>query len=854
MLKPGEHVGSYRLVSLLGAGGMGQVFRASDERIGRDVAIKFLLPSTVIDPERLRRFEQEARAAGKVNHPNLLAVFDVGSHDDAPFIVSELLDGKTLRDRLQQGRLSSRNVLDIGAQIARGLAAAHEKGLVHRDLKPENIFITEDGRVKILDFGLVKLTQPEAPNEDREGPTVRMQTTPGVVMGTVGYMSPEQVRGEAVDARSDIFSLGVVLYEMVSGRRPFQRGTSIDTMHAILNDDPEDLNPTEVLSPALTRVIARCLEKSASRRFQSASDLAFNLESLTGVTTPLSGVATVPKRSRHWPRIVAGVIGVAALLGAAVLVSRLRRPYEANLPHHQLTFRRGTIVEARFASDASVVYSASWSGAHPEVFTVPANGMESKSSGLRDAIVMSVAPSGEMALLMDVRSDLGPGPGAYLGTLARLPPGGSAPRQILENVTEADWSPNGETLAVAVLEKGRMRIEYPVGKKIYDQSTGWIGHMRISPDGKEIAFLDHPDFGDDRGSVAIVNIASGRKSTLTPEWAGEEGLAWRGDEVWFTGGSVGAFDLRAVNRAGRLRTVASIPGGLRLHDVSATGRVLYAQDNASFGMTGRTGDGPEHDITALGFDIPNDLTRDGRKVLFTYQGAAASSEYDVYLRDMDGSSFVHLGPGGATNFSPDERYVLVIHHPSRLELLPAGAGLPKTIARGPITQYDGATLLADGSVLFAGREAGHRGRVYVQKLDGSAPRPITPEGTGFGQLVHPASPDGKRFFYFNDVRQLVVVCAIAGSPCSTITLQPREEAIDWTADGHIVTERHVDGRLDVLHLDVATGQRVIVRSETPADSAGVQYVGSFLSTPDGKSFVYGYYKLLSTLYAADELK
>src|SRR5438034_1121301 len=285
----GTHLGPYEIVGPIGAGGMGEVYRARDTRLGRDVAVKVLPHTFSADVDRLRRFEQEACAAGALNHPNILSIYDVGTHDGSPYVVSELLEGETLRQRIGGTALAQRRAIDYALGIVHGLAAAHEKGIVHRDLKPDNIFITKDGRVKILDFGIAKLTQPDGSLSQTEIPTRRVDTDPGVVMGTVGYMSPEQVKGRPVDHRSDIFSFGAILYDMLSGRRAFHGESAAETMSAILKEDPPDLSGTNHnISPALERLVNHCLQKNPEERFHSASDLAFALEAISG-TSVVSG-------------------------------------------------------------------------------------------------------------------------------------------------------------------------------------------------------------------------------------------------------------------------------------------------------------------------------------------------------------------------------------------------------------------------------------------------------------------------------------------------------------------------------------------------------------------------------------
>src|SRR6266545_111095 len=401
-LASGSRLGPYEVLSPIGAGGMGEVYRARDPRLGREVAIKVLPASLSQDVDRLRRFEQEARAAGALNHPNITAVYDIGSAEGSPYIVTELLEGETLRGRLGVGALSPRKATDYAVQLAKGLAAAHEKGIVHRDLKPENLFVTRDGRIKILDFGLAKLKQPEERAGKSDLLTATAGTEPGVVMGTMGYMSPEQVRGGSADQRSDIFSFGAILYEMLSGQRAFRGDTAADTISAILAREPPDLAQTNrEIHPGLDRIVRHCLEKNPEERFQSARDIAFDLEALSGVSTPsaATGVHAFPEKKRRLAQLaIAGLFLLASGVGIGVYGGKsvwLRPP-----PFYaQLTFRRGQIESARFAPDGqTILYTAAWDGKPLEVFVSRTESPESRLFGMVGADLLSISSSGEMAL------------------------------------------------------------------------------------------------------------------------------------------------------------------------------------------------------------------------------------------------------------------------------------------------------------------------------------------------------------------------------------------------------------------------------------------------------------------------
>src|ERR1022692_535215 len=742
-LTSGTKLGPYEIVSLLGAGGMGEVYRARDSRLRRDVAIKVLPQALSLDADRMRRFEQEALATAALNHPNILAVFDIGTGEGSPYVVSELLEGETLRDRLRSGALATRKALDYAMQIAHGLAAAHEKGIIHRDLKPDNLFVTKDGRVKILDFGLAKLTQADpGAGSNTAMPTVTHGgTEAGVVMGTAGYMSPEQVRGLALDPRSDIFSFGAILYEMLSGKRAFHGDTAADTMSAILKEDPPDLNETNRnVSPALERVVQHCLEKNPEQRFHSARDVAFDLETLSNQSGTGSRLRAVTDQRRSYWKQAAGALIILLALAGTYYAARNNAPVLT--PHfHQLTFQRGTIYGAKFAPDGqSIVYSAAWNGAPKEqVYTTRTDALMSRPIDLTDSEVLSISSKGEMALRQKSDNSLVP-----RGMLSVVPLTGGAPRELLGDVLQASWSRDGESLAVVHFVGPECRLEYPVGKTIYATSTGDISHVAVSPDGKRIAFFDHPNARDTRGYVAVVDL-SGKATRLTKEWSDLTGLAWSrsGDEIWFTGSDAGINSaLYAVNLSGQLRDLLHIPGRLRVFDISKEGQVLIANEATRQEVYGhRMGQDRDGDLSWFDWTLGRSLSADGQWAVLEEDGEGGGPDYTVFLRKTDGSPAIRLGSGMGLDISPDGKWVAStsVKQPAPTVLLPTGAGQPLSLGDGQLFHTSNARFLPDGKkLIMVATEKGKAPRAYVLGLDGSIPKPFGPEGFR-GTLI---SPDG----------------------------------------------------------------------------------------------------------------
>ena len=862
-LPSGTKLGPYEIQSLLGAGGMGEVYRTQDARLGRAVAIKVLPASFTAERDRLQRFSQEARAAAALNHPNILSIFDIGEENGVPYVVSELLEGETLRDKLKNGPLPIRRAIDYAIQVARGLAAAHEKGIVHRDLKPENLFLTTDGRVKILDFGLAKLTRPETTDGSGDAPTAQVATEAGVVMGTAGYMSPEQVRGKATDQRSDIFAFGAILYEMVSGKRAFHGETTADTMSAILKEEPSEIAETgRNVPPGLERIVRHCLEKNPSQRFQSAGDLAFDLEALTEISTTSSksgAQAAVAQEQdagmRRQLAMAGGVLALAAVCGA--LGWWFGRGDGAPPPpqYKQITFRMGTIGNARFTPDGSIVYSASWDGETKQLYQARTDDTGSRGLGLTNAELLAVSKSGELAIRLNTVNF---GGYARAGTLARVPLSGGAPREVLDNVQDVDFASNGEAMAVVrfVPQNSHWRLEYPAGHVLYDD-INWISHPKISPDGKMVAFADHENVGgDDQGSIAVVG-ADGKEKKLSSGWTAAQGIVWspKGDEIWFTASdSGGAQNLRGVTLSGKLRTITDVPGGMWLEDIR-DGVALVVTHQARLGLRGKAPSGSQEvELGWLGWSYLRDLSRDGKRVLFEEEADGGGPNYTVFLRDTDGSPPVRIGEGIGLAISPDAKWVIT--KPAKggaLSVVPTGAGEARPLTHDNIS-YDTVCYLPDGKQLLAiGFEPGHGVRDYLIDVSNGTSKAVTPEGTAGaalsadGRNVIVISPDGKSGVWPLDGSGLRVIPG----------LDQTRRVVGWAPDGASVYVRStlgLDRTAKVERVDLATGKSEPWKTFGAADAAGVNRVGSIQISSNSDGYVYMYSQVLSQAYVVKGLK
>jgi len=823
----GEHVGPYLLEALLGAGGMGEVWKARDTRLDRIVAIKFS-QAAFSD-----RFQREARAVAALNHPNIATLYDVGPD----YLVMEYVEGAPVGPG---GGM--RRILDLAAQIADGLAAAHAAGLAHRDLKPDNILVTRAGQVKILDFGLAR--QTGIPAQDEATLTV---TQPGTVLGTIGYMSPEQVRGAEAGHRSDIFSFGVILHELVTGERPFRRDTVVETMNAILKEDPPEL-PDSVPS-GLRQVIAHALEKEPDQRFQSVKDMGFALRTLSALTQAPSAAAA---SRRSWIRTAAAGLGAGALAGGAYWAGR--RSVRVTTPSfRQLTSRQGFVTRARFAgSGETLVYSAHFEDGPAKLYvSSPGDGAVHEIEVPDLVSLAAVSSKNEAAVIL--KGDV----------LARMPLSGGAPRPMLENVVAADWAPDGEDLAV-VRRSGRMiRVEYPVGRVLRESGAPTHG-IRVSPDGSRVAISYFTngfhvavlDRGGKTIDVAHFDSSAGF-SIARPCWTPDGREIWIDSPALDEHGVIHAFDLR-----GNRRVVSTLPGTAMVESISNSGKLLVNLVRNRFGIAGRTKkDATDRDLSWSELSSAVALTPDGATMVFTGSDRTRSV---VYLRKTDGTPAVRLCEGinyGGQPVSPDGKWVPV-YRPSPADratyLVPTGAGEEKRIdvegmEPGPLIVAwlpDG-----DGYVITAvekGKPWGQaRSRLYVWKPAARLLRPLSAEG-----LTHPIRCDPKvERCLLRPAGGTWKLYPVDGSaPVEAKGIRQGDHPLNFTEDGRgiWVAEQGEAGSAVVSRVDWAGGKRERWKEIQAPQGARVRH-DTIAITPDGRSYVYIWVEARSELYQVEGL-
>ena len=848
----GRTLGSYQIVEKLGEGGMGEVWRARDTRLGRFVAVKVLPSDLVRDADRRQRFEAEARAVGALNHPNIVAVYDVGTESEQIYMVAELVEGESLRSLIRRGPLNPRRLADLAAQIADGLAAAHGVGIVHRDLKPENIMVTRDGRAKILDFGLAK----QVPKSVADETATAVLSEPGIVMGTVGYMSPEQVRGETVDPRSDIFSFGCILYELATGKRAFQAGSAAEVLSAILKDDPP---PVE--NPTLEAIIRRCLEKQPDQRFQSAADLAFALRAISTSTGSQPAVAPPKTASRSkwlWPVAMAAV---AILLVAGGYLLGGRTAIQNPPKFERLTFRQGQISTARFVGDA-VIYTANWEGGPGRTYLVTPGNPESRDLMMpENSRLLSAAASGDLALIV------GPFDPDGSGTLARSSVTGGQARELLEHVYAGDWTADGKSAALSRRVNGKWRLEYPEGTVLLESEWPAFG-LRISPDGERVAFCEY-DQGS-RVGITTVDRAGKRQhlGIVSSQIAMAESarLFWSSDgkEIWFR--SLDWNDpgtIYGLSLTGKRRIVARMPGQINLEDLSRTGQALITTDDKRVGILGAApGETAERDLSVLDATYVSSISRDGSMILTNAVGASGGPHGSIYLRRTDGAPPVRLGEGNGYAFSPDGKWLAAFTTPDgvtrKFVLLPTGTGEEKEVTVPGLVKGSGMLagwLPGEQNYLVEGALPGKKAwQIFVWDAVAGTVRPVSPEGMS-GEGLPMLSPDAKRYYHLGPDAAWHVYSIADGKQSDMRGITPHDIPAGWYMDNQSIFVRtHADTNkmMRVAILNIDTGERKPWKEIHP--SRPVDEVSNLCVTPDGHAYAYNYRQATSDLYLVKGLK
>ncbi len=890
----GEQIENYRIIRQLGSGGMGEVYLAEDTSLQRKVALKLLPPHFTVNPDRVRRFEREARAASALNHPNIVTIYEIRKSGATHFIATELVEGKTLRQLINERPFTLNETLNVSMQVADALSGAHLAGIVHRDIKPENIMIRQDGYVKILDFGLAKLSEEQFADADLESPTL-LQSKPGLVMGTVQYMSPEQARGKHVGVGTDIWSLGIVMYELLAGHVPFTGETPSHVMVALMEDKLPSLKNHAIVPDQLDQFVAKALRKNQKERYHTAGELACDLKSLKQnlqsdshlsgwlktVPSTNDGVKALPRATlttvsgpqqqsaplitRTWIRWAVSAALALLLLAAVVTVLSLNRrspslKEKIERTSNRLTTRDGFISAARFAPDGKrVIYSAGFDGRPVEIFS--SDGENSLYAVKKSAALKSVSRSGKIAVLFDFVLNWSDG---YNGTLAILPAGGGEPETEIDGVDDAAFAPDGNTFAIIKSVFGEQQLQYPAGNVLY-KSTGWMTYPRFSPKGDKIAFFEHP-VGDVSGSIAVFDLASKKKTDISTDWESLKGLAWnpKDNDIWFGGSKVSKkLSVNAVSLSGQLRmNLYELPGiNARVDDISEDGRILITQGTNHTTMMMLRGKSETQPVDSrFAWSTSADMSADGKTLLFYQWGYEVSSSSDpsgVYLKRLENSEPVKLGPGRALALSPDLKWALALRQTKpdpQLVLLSTSLSQPIELPNRGIKEYHYASFFPDGRhILFTGVEARNDAviRSFVQDVNTGDVHPVTEEGTTALRV----SPDGKRLITLQPDQTFYIQGLDGGEPKAIPGLERDDVPIQWSDDGRAV---YVTGggefATKVYRLSLDTGERKEWSDIDPPNKVGLvgleTNTGGILITPDGKVCVYTYWILLQQILSA----
>ena len=829
-LAPGTRLGPYEVLSPIGAGGMGEVYRAQDPRIGREVAIKVISPDKETDPDQVRRFEGEARAAGALNHPNVLTVFDVGNDRGSPYVVFELLEGQTVRQWLASPSLPVRKVLDYATQIARGLAAAHEKGIVHRDLKPENLFVTKAGQVKILDFGLAKLhSRGRLGGEVHpEGLTLSEATHPGTVLGTVGYMSPEQVRGKATDPRSDVFSFGAILYEMLSGQRAFKGGSSAETLSAILKEEPPELSGIRSdVPPALDRILRRCLEKKPDERFRTAHDLAFALEAVSGVASPTPPPATPDRRTAAVRWLVAGVVALAAIVTVAIgLRSRVgsapSRDPAPGIRVEKLT-NRGNVDDAAISPDGRyLAYRVREEKGQAIWLRDLVEKTETRLADLPlDAGIVRFAKDGQAVYLMEMKRKTG------LWNLYRVPLIGGEPRLVSAQAWPNRLSPDDKRVAFTRSRDGKDRLFVADVEGGLEQEVADIGveDASWSPDGSQLLFRS----GKEGKDTLVVVRADGTGERTVFEAPGKLGRAWwkpRGDGILY---------LQVLkDRDARFFALDFVAGLAKpVGDTVFVDQIeapLWLPDGSKFVLEGHV-KGEGHGLWLVSYP-------DGRTERFP------ADPHDYWSPGMtaNGAQMVSVQ-------SVRRSEILVSTDPGKGSFVKimGGTGIAQEL---PWT-YRGTDYrlgwTADGRIVYTSNEGGSYD-LYLCRADGSGRTQLTRDRTS-NEIEPAGSPDGRYIVFVSDREGGGLFrINLDGTGLLRLTTARPDDHPDRdprvTPDSRWVLYRQWDNGTTVWKVPIDGGTPVLIKGVRPAPPGGVvdEAMGAAAS-PDGKSLAFFYFTM-----------